>query len=61
MAQSSLAPLTVSFYGDPKPLTVPLVTDSGTAELQAIAGHESDTCGDLLYTPSGGALNSWVK
>ena len=60
IAQSLPTALTVSFYGDNNPFLVPLVTDSGTAVLQAIAGHESDTCGDLLYTPSGG-LDSWVK
>ena len=58
-AQSSTPSQTVSFFEDPQPFTVSLVTDTGTAALQSVPGHESDTCGDLLYTPSGD-INSWV-
>ena len=48
-----------SLFSDPITFEVPLITDTGTVELQKIAGHELGTCGELLYTQK--TLNSWVK
>jgi len=37
---------------------VPLFFDTGTRELKQIPAHNTDTCGELLYTQT--TLHSWV-
>ena len=47
----SLSLLEASLYEEKMTFQLPLVTDSGTTELQKIPGNEMDTCGKFNYTP----------